>query len=154
MSFGARCTVFSYLASPYLHKSHHIMVERFKAVAKAADELEQQGHTVISPIVYGHSMAEICAHSRRDFLAWRKLNDALLAAAQYLYILPLDGWEASAGIAYETEQARRLNKAIFKLRKEGDAWARDLMWPEPVGGKPYFPDEQRKAKPWWRWYSG
>ena len=101
-----------YLASPYSHPDPAVRFNRFQAVCRAAAKLMREGHQVFSPIAHSHSVAlfgDIGAGAH-DF--WWRQDEPWLRRADALYILKLDGWEQSEGIARERGLAEGLNKPI------------------------------------------
>lgn len=108
---------FIYLASPYTDKSDLIMHDRYLKVLEVTAQFQRYGITVYSPIVHNHDMAK--RHRMpKDSEFWAKHNENMLRAALIMYVLELEGWEKSTGIA----------KEIKFCRKHGVPW-RQLSYP-------------------------
>lgn len=100
--------MFIYLASPYSHKNPAIRHQRWRAALHATATFLQDGHFIYSPIVHCHELAQ--AHNfSKDFEFWKEYNFAMLERASALWILRIDGWEQSKGIAAERAFAEEKN---------------------------------------------
>lgn len=94
-----------YLASPYSHKDHEVMENRFVAAREACAFLTKAGKLVYSPIVHWHPVAE--AHDLpRDFLFWSKLNFSMIRRCEEVHVLCLNNWNNSLGVSAEIEFAK------------------------------------------------
>lgn len=100
-----------YLASPYTHEDREIRIVRFESAKTACASLLRQGHLVFSPIAHSHLLAEYNLPIAFDF--WQ---DWCLSFIEYwatdLYVLAIDGWETSKGIAIEKLEANKHNIPI------------------------------------------
>ncbi len=94
-----------YLASPYSHPDPQIRRDRYEQVLEATRLLMEQGHHIWAPIVYTHQLAE--AGMATDWAYWQRLDEAMLARCQELWVLMLDGWVASDGVQAEIQLAKR-----------------------------------------------
>jgi len=107
-----------YLCSPYTHESAEVRHDRYIAVCRAARALQKRGYPVFSPICHSHGIEIVC-----DFLEgheyWMNQDLPLLCGASQVYVLMLDGWEQSRGIAAEIAEAERLGKPIIYISPEG-----------------------------------
>lgn len=101
-----------YLASPYSHSDPAVMEERFDAACKAAGYLMTQGHHVFSPIAQCHPIAMRTPGMPTDWQFWKAYDEQVIAACDELWVLMLDGWQESRGVAAEKEIAFRLGKPI------------------------------------------
>ena len=110
---------FIYLASPYWHESESIRLSRVYQVRQKTAELLGQGFVVYSPILHNHQLAHMLPEAIRhshDF--WMGVDLPILSQASALWILCIDGWQTSAGIAAEVVHASNLALSILYL-KEG-----------------------------------
>lgn len=87
------------------------MESRFEAACRVAGVLMNQGEIVYSPIAHTHPIAVRC-DLPRGWDYWRQFDYDMLAAAQKLVVVKMDGWEQSRGIAGEIEIAATLGKPI------------------------------------------
>lgn len=103
---------FIYLASPYSHKDHVVMEERFRAVEAATAELLRNEQRVYSPIVHCHELAK---RHRLPTTAkyWEAYNFAMLARAAKLYVLTIPGWDESIGVTGEMKFAHDLGLPVI-----------------------------------------
>lgn len=102
-----------YLASPYSHPDPAIRQQRYEAVCIAAAALMRNGVYVFSPIAHSHGIA---AHGLGlDWAAWAKYDRDMLGRCDALWVLILDGWDASTGIAGEIEIAAEFVKPVRYL---------------------------------------
>lgn len=103
---------FVYIASPYSHEDATIRADRYRAAAAftifVADKVKL---TPFSPIVHWHSI-HLLYQLPFDFEYFKKMNDDMVLAAHNMYILALDGWRESKGVAHEIQLAVRKKKAI------------------------------------------
>jgi len=103
-----------YLASPYTDDDPTVRAGRFLAVCRAAATLMQRGEMIFSPIAHSHPVAAVgCLHG--DFAAWKSWNFDMLKRCDSLAVLMLPGWEESAGVSGEVNEAQRLGMKIAYL---------------------------------------
>lgn len=98
---------FIYLASPYTPHNGESMESRVKAVTEATARLIiRTGCSIFSPIVHSHYVANHLPDDLRlDHEFWMRQDLGILAHANQLWILMLDGWHLSKGIQRETDYA-------------------------------------------------
>lgn len=91
---------FIYLASPYSNPAQAVVEARFVAVCEAAARLMAAGHKIFSPIAHTHPIAQ---HGQlpTDWKFWRDYDEAMICAADRLWILTLPGWRESKGVSGE-----------------------------------------------------
>lgn len=109
----------AYLASPYSHADEAVREQRFRIVCKVAAALMQAGEVVFSPIAHSHPIAEAKPGPwavDHDF--WLRQDAPYLYACTKLYVLMLDGWERSRGVAHEVDVARSRGIDIVYLDPE------------------------------------
>lgn len=105
-----------YLASPYSHKNHEIMIERFEAVTKASADLMKLNIFVYSPITHSHPMVKY--NLPTDWSFWKEYDELFLMKCDALLVLKLNGWETSTGVSAEIGIAKELNKEIIYLETD------------------------------------
>jgi hypothetical protein len=93
-----------YLASPYSHHDAAVRALRFLEAERCSHWLLLRRNWNYSPIVYCHLMAQKFGLPT-DFAYWQDLNRAMLVYSRAMYILTIDGWRNSTGIAGEREFA-------------------------------------------------
>lgn len=94
-----------FLASPYTHPNPAVRHDRAR-LAHLCVEHFITDHPVFSPIAYGHPLAvRLGAELPTDARHWRALNDPILRAAEALWLLLIEGWRESAGVAHEIDVA-------------------------------------------------
>lgn len=96
-----------YLATPYSHPDETVKEERYRKALEATAEFLRQGITVYSPIVHCHIL-HFGYGLPMEWEFWRKHDFCMLAAAEFLFVLMLDGWEKSVGVKAEVEEAKRI----------------------------------------------
>jgi hypothetical protein len=101
-----------YLATPYT-KYEPSPSAAYTAAAKLAGLLMRCGHTVFSPIVHGHPIAEIGKIDPLDYKLWRTLNRLIVPGCDYLIIGQLAGWAKSTGLAEEIIWFEQMRKPIY-----------------------------------------
>lgn len=90
-----------YLASPYSHPVKAVRADRFRAACKAAADIIKAGHICFSPIAHSHHIADYL-ENHNDSGYWLKQDLSFLDSwADELWVLMLDGWQESKGIAKE-----------------------------------------------------
>jgi hypothetical protein len=83
------------------------MEARFDAACRIAGALMAQGKVVFSPIVHTHPIAVRCALSRGwDY--WQRYDREMIAHADKVLVVKIDGWQESKGIAGEIAIALQL----------------------------------------------
>ena len=108
---------YMYLASPYSHPDPFIREFRYLAAMRELTRLLKDGVHVYSPIVHCHELAKIADMPRAaDF--WERYNFTMLAAAEQLWVLMIDGWQESKGIAGEIAEAQRLRLPIIQIEEK------------------------------------
>ena len=93
-----------YIGSPYSDPSKEVRAVRAYKVGKFASYCIMRGHVVYCPITSWHHLAE--EHNlSTDFQFWKRLNFQILRFASEMWVLRLDGWVRSVGLAGEMEMA-------------------------------------------------
>ena len=100
--------------------------QRFYQAELATAKLLHQGIYVFCPILHCHNLAK--SHSLpTDANFWRDYNFAMLKPAAGLFILRIDGWDTSVGIAAEIAFAKEhkipISRLAFALEISSDDFA-------------------------------
>jgi len=114
-----------YLAAPYTHENPKITEEWVKLTANAAAWLMAQGHHVIAPTLFGHTLVQTTGFEDTHTF-WVDWGLNLLSRCDELYVLKLDGWKESKGIKQEVQEARKNGMQITFLRFDGEEWQIDF----------------------------
>ncbi len=81
---------------PYSHSDPRVREARYKTATSVAAFLMNEGATVFSPITYGH---QICQYGiDTNFKRWAELDYPMIAWADELWLLELDGQDTSFGV--------------------------------------------------------
>lgn len=100
-----------YLAAPYSSVDPKVISERVDKINRYAAELMKTS-IVFSPISHSHPIA-LAGRLPTDFNFWVKQNHEFIRWADIVYVLMLEGWENSVGIADEVEFATAIGKKII-----------------------------------------
>ena len=103
-----------YLATPYTHPDKRVREYRFEMVTITTGRLMREGLTVFSPISKMHPVAERCGLPT-DWEYWEKYDRIAIAHCKELWVLTLDGWDASVGVKAEIEIAKEMGKPVIYL---------------------------------------
>ena len=138
-----------YLASPYSDPSPAVRDERHAQAVEVTRQLIEHRHVVFSPIVYSHQMA---GELGGDFESWRKFDLAMLDLADELWVLTLDGWKESVGVAAEIEHARGSEIAILYINESLEFSIREvtdtIIIGPTVSGHPWQDGDDRLNTMW------
>lgn len=96
-----------YLASPYSHKSSTIVDTRYKLAMCCASNLIKKGLFVWSPIVHCHEMAKLYGMPT-DAKFWMQYNFDFIRHSEAVFVLKIEGWDKSVGVAEEIVCANNL----------------------------------------------
>lgn len=108
-----------YLASPYSNPDPAVIVDRYEAVCKVAAILINQGMFVWSPIAQTHATASRFAMPT-DAEFWKAYNFDFMRRADAIYVLVVDGWRESKGVAMEIEFARYNRMELRFVNENGE----------------------------------
>lgn len=93
-----------YLASPYSDPDPTVRQARFEDAVAAAARFWKAGFVVFSPIAHSHPIA---LHGLEGtWEQWQEFDKAILGACSELWVLQLDGWDVSRGVAAEIAFAK------------------------------------------------
>lgn len=106
---------YAYLASPYTHPDPAIREQRYHAACHAAAALMKRGECVLSPIAHSHPIEVIGIGRQMNGQFWKRQDIPLIRHAGRVVVLCLEGWEESAGIAWEIELAHSLHIPVTFL---------------------------------------
>lgn len=101
----------TYLATPYTHKDHYMMVARHLVVNHVAADLMNQGYYIFSPISHTHPIAE-AGKLPRGWEYWQGYDKTILSTCERLIVLQIPGWEESTGVTAEIQIATELGLPI------------------------------------------
>jgi len=107
-----------YLATPYSHPDARVRHWRFEAVNEFAAKLMMLGYTVFSPISQSHPIAEHLGPDTENWDFWSQQDLPWLERCDAVYVLTLDGWDMSVGVAGEIEHADRHNIPVHFIDPE------------------------------------
>ena len=100
-----------YLATPYSHAQHEVMIERFNKVNKLAAKLMSEGTHIYSPISHTHPIAEAGSLPKGwDF--WEKYDRCILSVCSKIIVFKQEGWDISVGVQAEIKIAQELGLEI------------------------------------------
>jgi hypothetical protein len=96
-----------YLASPYSHPDPAVEWQRYDAACRATAHFINRGFPVFSPIAHSHVL-HVTYGCGGDWQTWRQLDEDLIKASSAVWVLMVDGWRESRGIAAEIAYAESL----------------------------------------------
>lgn len=102
-----------YLASPYsTPKDGKLSLqERYWCTLSATKDLIEQGFAVWSPIVHCHNLAT----GKVDSKFWEEFNYAFVSRCSEIWVLKIDGWDRSEGVAKEIKWAEELELRVYEV---------------------------------------
>ena len=102
-------TTLIYLASPYSSADPEVIDSRVDAVQRATAHLIGLGHLIFSPILHSHPISHLVPFepvNLTDTLSeWMRYDFGILGKCDELWVLELDGWDRSKGVAMEIAYA-------------------------------------------------
>jgi len=107
-----------YLASPYSHSEKDIVDQRFHRISLIASILNSKGIVALSPITYGHTLLTYTPMPT-DWEFWRNFCLSFLQNSSELWVVKMDGWNKSSGVAEEIEFAIK-NSIPIKYIEDDD----------------------------------
>ena len=110
-----------YLASPYSDVDPNIMQDRYDDTQKACALLNTRHpmHTIYSPIALFHPIAALHNLPTDADFWWAKNRDAI-NSCEMMFVLTLDGYHESLGVAQEINYCRLINKTYRYVNQWGD----------------------------------
>lgn len=106
-----------YLASPYSHPDPNVRWMRWDAACRFAAKMVREGRLVFSPIAHSHPVA-VAGNLQLGWDYWGQFDMAMLSRCDEMWVLMLDGWDQSAGIAAEVVESRRLSIPVRYVHAE------------------------------------
>lgn len=103
-----------YVASPYTHQDISVMEARYHKAMDLTAFLLKKEWWCYSPIVHCHEMA-VKFDLPRDFGFWKRYNWHMLLQASAFFVLDIDGWQESKGVAEEFEFAKHVRQLKCQL---------------------------------------
>jgi len=95
-----------YLAAPYTDPIPGIRIARTAAATHvAAQIIEKYGYSVFSPITHGHELAQYLPPDIHSHEFWMGQCLPVLRKCNELWVLQLEGWGRSSGVAEEIAMA-------------------------------------------------
>lgn len=107
-----------YVAAPYAHPDAKIVQSRMTSLYSVMNIFSQRGLHVITPlfmheIVIRHAMKD-------DYAYWEQYCLNMLKRCDAMYVILLDGWAASRGVAEEIEFCVKHAIPVTYYRENGD----------------------------------
>jgi hypothetical protein len=111
-----------YLASPYSHEDATVREARYRQACEFNGKCFEKGLTVFSPIVSSHVLAVDYVKDPKalGFDFWRRYDLAVLRHCGAIWVLQIDGWQASKGIAAELEAAKAVDIPGYYVTPDSD----------------------------------
>lgn len=109
-----------FLASPYSHPSANVRGERFLQAATAAGNIILNGYNVFSPISHSHYIFELVPATGSSWEQWAEINHEMIDLSTEVWVLALNGWEQSKGVANEIEYAGATGKPVKFVNVQGE----------------------------------
>lgn len=112
---------FVYVATPYSHADPEVMESRYRAAIVAAAHFMAQGFIAFSPIAHSHEIGKHIGKTAGGHADngvhnfWMHQDLPMLARADALFVLTLDGWKESRGVAEEVEFAVRNGIPVYHV---------------------------------------
>jgi hypothetical protein len=103
--------VLIYLASPYSHPDPLVRLDRFDTVCCVAAKLMRDGMHLYSPIAHTHPIA-LKGDLPLGWEYWEQYDRKILEACTDLWVVTIDGWKESKGIAAEITIAGEMGLPI------------------------------------------
>ncbi len=106
-----------YVGCPYSDPDHLVRADRAAEVSRFVAQYVRKGHILYSPIASWHHIAEKYTLPK-DFQFWKQLDFQILRFASEMWVLRLDGWPKSVGLAGEMDMARDLYIPIVHFNRD------------------------------------
>ena len=105
-----------YLASCYTHASVTVESQRAVDAARALSMIFDAGQALVfSPVVHSHWPRSMFSNLGGTWDDWAEFDSRMITVCDEMWILTLDGWIESEGIAAEIEIARKQGKPIWLI---------------------------------------
>ncbi len=103
-----------YLACPFRHADPFVQRKRCAATHYVAAQFALQGKHVFSPLTHNETLIDII-NDAVPGEHWMQFDLAILAVCKYLYVLKMEGWELSKGVAREIAFAKEKGISIQEI---------------------------------------
>lgn len=104
-----------YLSSPHAHIDPTVREFRYQLAMKALAQLIQLNYLIYSPIVHYHEMAKIHKFPA-SFTFWKEMDEDFIVHCGMVFVLMIDGWEASIGVKAEIELALNIGVPVTYIK--------------------------------------
>ena len=101
-----------FLASPYSHSSWIVQEQRYLYALHAIAHLLKEDKPAFSPIVYCHEMAKAVSLPKSAPF-WAAFNERMIRLCEDFYVLRIDGWQESVGVANEIIFAQSIGRIVI-----------------------------------------
>jgi len=106
-----------FVISPYTHDNPVVVQERVEKAETFLVNLTLEGKIAYSTIVAMHHLTK--NHTLpTNYAFWRNHCRTMIASAKEVYVLCLDGWKESTGVADEIKIATELHKNITYINND------------------------------------
>ena len=109
-----------YLASPYSSHDDAIRDGRFEAACRESAILMREGVHIYSPIAHTHPIA-MRGNLPTGWEFWESYDRVMIAACAEVWVLTIDGWDTSRGVAAEMRIAGEMGKPVRLIEPRGEA---------------------------------
>jgi hypothetical protein len=109
-----------YLACPFRHADPFVQRKRCAATHYVAAHYALQGQHVFSPLTHNEMLIDIIDDAVPGE-HWMQFDLAILAVCKHLYVLTMDGWELSKGVAREIAFAKERKIAVKMIEPPEEA---------------------------------
>lgn len=103
-----------YLACPFRHADPIVQRKRCAATHYVAAQLSLQGRHVFSPLTHNELLIDII-NDAIPGEQWMQFDLAILAICKHLYIVKMEGWELSKGVAREIAFAKERGITVQEI---------------------------------------
>lgn len=112
---------FFYLASPYSNPDAGVRHQKAVAVMTVYAKLLDEGRLGFCPIAHSHEVSLLMrnAELRDSYELWMAIDLPMLRVCDVVYVLTVEGWNTSRGIATEVAEAHLLGIPIRFITEDG-----------------------------------
>lgn len=103
-----------YIACPYSHNDQSVVEYRVKQFALFAASIENSGKEHAVSAMFNH-LINLYGSLPTNWEYWKSYSLSLLDKSEKVYVLKLDGWDKSIGVAGELEYATTTGKSIVYI---------------------------------------
>lgn len=107
------------IVGPYGHKDEVIKQMRAKKIAEACINLLAHGKVGVSPLAYGLGLRHVAGSELPDnYQNWDNFCRTLVSACSEVYVLNLEGWDTSTGVADEIKTAIEKGLSVYLVDQD------------------------------------